>query len=426
MNAEIGDASAGATPPPASSWRSWRSWRRFGAVAGPGIVVMLADSDAGSVITAAQSGARFGYRLLLLQFALIPVLYVSQELAMRLGIVGRKGHAEMIRDEFGAGFAWFAVGTLMLTCVGTLLTELSGLAGVGTLIGVPVPLTMAIVIAALLLMAYLGSYLTIERIAAAAGAFEIVFLIAAYKSRPELSAIREGIVDFPFADRDFLYLFAANIGAVIMPWMIFYQQSAVVEKGLTLGDMRAARLDTAFGAFVTQLIMAAIIVATAATLGTAQQGAPLDSVASIAKAITPFFGKEVGVTLFAVGISGAAIVATIVVTLTAARAPSEVLGVKHALEDGPHAAPWFYGIYTVTLLAGAGLILSGVNLVSLSVGIQVMNAMLLPIVLAFLFLLARRLPPPYRLEGGHALLVAILDLSAIGCSLYATVLSLFG
>ncbi|SEC81785.1 Mn2+ and Fe2+ transporters of the NRAMP family [Rhizobiales bacterium GAS191] len=405
---------------------TWRAWRRFAAVAGPGIVVMLADSDAASVITAAQSGARFGYRLLLLQFALIPILYVSQELAMRLGIVSRKGHAQLIRDEFGVAWAWFAVGALMLACVGSLLTELSGLAGVGALLGVPVPVTLGIVVGALLLMAYLGSYLTIEWIAIGAGTFELVFLVAAYESRPQLSAIRDGMLEFPLADREYLYLFAANIGAVIMPWMIFYQQSAVVEKGLTVDDLPAARLDTAIGAFLTQLVMAAILIATAATLGTAKEGTSLDTVETIAQAITPYFGKEVGVAMFAVGISGAALVATIVVTLTAARAPSEVLGVKHALEHGLREAPWFYAIYTLTLLGGAGLILSGINLVTLTVGIQVMNAFLLPIVLAFLYLLARRLPRPHRLEGGHAVLVVILDLSAIACSLYAGLVSLFG
>src|SRR5438270_707236 len=117
------------------------SWRRFGAVAGPGIVVMLADTDAGSVITAAQSGAEWGYRLLLLQVILVPILFMVQELTVRLGIVSRKGHAEMIRDHYGRGWAWLSVVTLVLACIGALLSELSGLAGVGLLIGVPVWVT---------------------------------------------------------------------------------------------------------------------------------------------------------------------------------------------------------------------------------------------------------------------------------------------
>src|SRR5262245_58191251 len=128
------------------------SWRRFAAVAGPGIVVMLADTDAGSVITAAQSGAQWGYRLLLLQVILVPILFMVQELTVRLGIVSRKGHAEMIRDHFGRAWAWLSVATLVLACIGALLSELSGLAGVGLLMGVPAPVTMVLVVGALIVM----------------------------------------------------------------------------------------------------------------------------------------------------------------------------------------------------------------------------------------------------------------------------------
>src|SRR5476649_2637363 len=138
------------------------SWARFAAVAGPGMVVMLADTDAGSVITAAQSGAQWGYRLLLLQIVLVPILFVVQELTVRLGIVSGKGHAELIREHFGRGWAWVSVGTLVIACIGALLSELSGLAGVGLLFGVPAWLTMTVVVGGLILMAYTGSYLSVE------------------------------------------------------------------------------------------------------------------------------------------------------------------------------------------------------------------------------------------------------------------------
>src|SRR5271166_1525921 len=148
-------------------------WRRFLAVAGPGIVVMLADTDAGSVITAAQSGAQWGYSLLLLQFILIPILYLVQELTVRLGAVTGKGHAELIKQQFGRGWAWLSVATLIITCLGALLTEFAGLAGVGNLIGVPAPLTLTLVVAALMAMALMHGYMTVERIAIAVGAFEL-------------------------------------------------------------------------------------------------------------------------------------------------------------------------------------------------------------------------------------------------------------
>ena len=143
------------------------SWRRFLAVAGPGIVVMLADTDAGSVITAAQSGAQWGYSLLLLQIVLIPILYIVQELTVRLGAVTGKGHAALIKQHFGLGWAWLSVVTLIVTCLGALLTEFAGLAGVGNLMGVPAPVTLALVVVAMLAMALMNGYATVERIAIA-------------------------------------------------------------------------------------------------------------------------------------------------------------------------------------------------------------------------------------------------------------------
>ena len=405
---------------------SSHSLLRFAVVAVPGLVVMLADTDAGSVITAAQSGAEWGYRLLLLQGILIPILYVVQELTVRLGIVSGKGHAELIKAHFGRGWAWLSVTTLVVACFGALLSELSGLAGVGFLFGVPAPVTMTAIVAALTFMAYKGSYLSVERIAIAIGAFELIFVAVAWQSKPDLAALAAGLVSVPLQDPKYLYLAAANIGAVIMPWMVFYQQSAVVEKKLEVADLPAARWDTAIGSVVTQLIMAAVLVVTAATLSSSGHLGPLDTVQQIAGAITPYLGSTTGRILFAFGMSGAAVVATIVVTLTAARTVSEVLGAKHNLEHEPQEAPWFYGIYTATLVVGASIVVSGVNLVSLSVGVQVMNALLLPIVLTFLYLLARRLPPPHRLRGTYALVVALAIAATVIFGLYSGLWGLLG
>jgi Mn2+/Fe2+ NRAMP family transporter len=167
--------------------------------------------------------------------------------------------------------------------------------------------------------------------------------------------------------------------------------------------------------------MAAVLVATAATLAGSTRSGSLDTVEQIADAITPFLGETTGKLLFGLGLTGSAVVATIVVTLTAARTLSEVLGVKHSLEHEPQEAPWFYGIYTVTLIAGGLLIVSGVNLVSLAVGVQVMNALLLPIVLGFLYLLARRLPPAHRLQGFYAVVVAVTIAATVLFGLYSGV-----
>ncbi len=387
--------------------------RRFFAVAGPGIVVMLADSDAGGMITAAQSGAEWGYRLLPLQFLLVPLLYVVQELALRLGIVTGKGQASLIREHFGTPWAAIATAALLVACLGALTTELSGLAGVSTLFHVPVPLTMSIAVAGLSAMAYFGSYLTVERIAIAIGAFELVFLWLAFEARPDIGKMTRDALAMSAGEPRYLYLVAANIGAAIMPWMIFYQQSAVVEKKLSVADLPAARLDTALGAILTQLVTAAVLVATAATLGGGHGGAPLNSVGEIAGVLTPFLGRAAGTLIFALGMTGAAMIATIVVTLAAARTLSEMLGFDHLIERKPRQARWFCASYTAMLIAAALFVTSGIDLVSLSVAVQVMNALFLPLVLAFLFLLARRLPRPYRLEGIHAGAIA-LALAAIG------------
>jgi Mn2+/Fe2+ NRAMP family transporter len=399
--------------------------RNFLAVAGPGMVVMLADTDAGSVITAAQSGAAWGYRLLWLQFILIPVLYVVQELTVRLGLVTGQGHAQLIEKHFGKFWAWFSVLTLIVCCVGALLSEFAGLAGVGALMGLSAPAMMFLVAAALLTMAYTHSYLTVERIALAVGAFELVFVVVAILARPDPAVIAAQAIDIPFRDPKYLYLVAANIGAVIMPWMVFFQQSAVVEKKLTVADMAAARADTMIGSVMTQIIMAAVLVATAATLGASGKNAELDTVQQIADAITPFLGNFAGKLLFGLGLAGAALVAAIVVTVTAARTLGEILKVNCSLDHSPREAPWFYGAYTLVVIGCAATVASGANLVSLSVGVQVMNALLLPSVLGFLFLLARRLPDPYRLKGAYAAVCAAIIAVSAGFGVYSAIAGLF-
>ncbi|MFA6232531.1 MAG: divalent metal cation transporter [Rhodanobacter sp.] len=401
-------------------------WARFAAVAGPGIVVMLADTDAGSIITAAQSGAQTGYRLLLLQAVMIPILFVVQELTIRLGVVTGHGHGYAIRKHFGARWAWLSVSTLLVACVGALITELSGIAGVGALIGIPGWLSMTIVVVGLTVMAIQGSYLTVERIALAVGLFECVFLFVAFRAKPDLHTAITQAFEIPVTDTKYLYLVAANIGAVIMPWMVFYQQSAVVEKGLVVADLRAARWDMAIGSVVTQLIMGAVLVATAATIGRRATGQSLDTVQQIANAVTPFLGQFSGTMMFALGMIGASLVATIVVTLTAARALGEIVGFKHQLAQSPREAPWFYVVYMLTLVLGGLLVVSGIDLVKLSVAVQVMNALLLPIVLGFLFMLARRaLPEPYRLKGVYAAVVAVTIALTTGLGLYSGIVGIF-
>lgn len=380
------------------------------AVMGPGLVVMFADTDAGSVIVAAQSGAVWGYKLLALQFILMPILFIAQELTVRLGLVTQKGHGELIREKFGKVWAWLSISTLLVSCVGAIISEFSGMAGVGMLLGVPVWMTMILVIGFLISVAWTGSYLTVERIAILLGMFELIFLVVAWMAHPSFQEVTQELMNIPYNNSDFLYLMAGNIGAVIMPWMIFYQQSAVVDKGLTTQHLKAARWDTAIGAVLTQLVMAAILITTAATLGKANSHASLNTVHQITEALTPFLGNVAGKLFFALGMLGASLVASIVVSLTAAWGLGEVMGYKRSLEHQPKEAPWFYGIYAITLIAGGIVVASGkINLVNLNVAVEVMNALLLPIVLGFLFLLARKaLPENYKISGKYALFAGVI------------------
>jgi Mn2+/Fe2+ NRAMP family transporter len=404
-----------------------RSWRRILATIGPGLVVMLADTEVGSVISASQSGARWGYRLMALQFLLVPVLYASQELALRLGITSGLGMGELIRARLGRGWALLATATLVLSCLGALLTQMSGLAGVGQIFGVPSWATIAGVVAMIFLMVSTGSYHAVERFALVLGAAELAFLVVAWRSHPDPARMLAQVSQQPLADHDYLYLLAANLGTCVMPWTVFYQQSAVIDKGLTPADLKLARLDTLLGALACQTITAAVVVAAASTLGGHAGGASLDSVPQLAAAFSSALSPALGNIVFAVGLSGGALLATIVVCLTAAWTLGEVTGFHHSLEQHPFEAPWFYGSFAVILVAGGALVGSGVHVIRLTLAAGVANALLLPVVLLLLWRLAREVPPaPLQLRGAPALLVASVFVLAASVGLYAAIQGIRG
>ncbi|MBO0678337.1 divalent metal cation transporter [Mycolicibacterium sp. S2-37] len=386
---------------------------------------MLADTDAGSVITAAQSGAEWGYQLLIWQVILMPILYIAQELTVRLGVVTQRGHGELIREQFGRGWAWLSVSTLLVACAGAIITEFSAAAGVGAIYGIPPVLSVGIVAVFLAVLVLTGSYRRVERVAIALGALELIFFVVMIDSQPDLGKLAAAQLDQPLANPEYLYLIAANIGAVIMPWMVFYQQSAVVDKGLTEKDLKASRLDTAFGAVLTQLVMAAVLVSVAATIGRQDPNATINTIEDITKALTPLLGENAGQILFSLGFLGAAFVAAIVVSLTAAWGLGEVLDYPRSLSGKPREAPAFYAVYVAMLVIGFAFVLSGLNLVDLSVGIMVLNALLLPVVLGFLFALACKvLPDNHRLKGGYRVVVGIVLVFTAGLGVYGGITGL--
>jgi Mn2+/Fe2+ NRAMP family transporter len=394
---------------------------------GPGLVVMLANTEVGSVITAAQSGAKWGYRLLLLQFLVIPVLYTVQELAARLALGTGIGYGELIRQNFSRLMTIVAIAALTVSCFGTLVTQMVGVAGIGQLFGVPVWVSIVLLIVAILLMVGLGAHRSVERMVIAFGLFELGFLIMAWKAHPDMASVTADLFAMPLGNPDYLYLLAANLGTSVMPWAIFYQQSALIDKGLRIGHLKIARLETLIGAVLCQTVTAAVLIAAAATFGQSGQPVQLENVPQIATAFSVTLGPIIGHLVFIAGLGGGALVATVTVCLTAAWALGEVAGVHHSLEHHPLQAPWFYGAFALILVLGGGLVASGVNLIRLSIAMGVVNALLLPIALGFLFRLARtKLKDPLRLKGAYAATVGTIFFCAAATGVYAALAGIVG
>lgn len=386
------------------------------AVWGPGILVMLADTDAGNVVTAAQAGALWGYRLLLPVLLLIPMLYLVQELTVRLGVFTGRGHAELIRERYGLGWALIAVAGLAVAAVGSLVTEFTGVAGVGELFGLTRNVTLPLAAAALLAVVGTGSYRRVERAAIGIGLFELAFFAVAWAAHPSLAQIARDAVRLPLGDRAFLYMAAAIIGATFNPWMVFYQQSATVDKGLEPGDLAHARADTAMGAVLTQCLTGAVLIAGAATFAYGVQPKSLNSVGDVSAALTPALGAVAGKIVFGAGVLGASMVAAIVASLALAWGVGEIAGYRRTLETRPFAAGWFTGVYALCVLGAAFAVWAAADLVWLNIAAQVLNAFLMPLVVGFLVALAATaLPEPHRLGRGR------LALTACVCAVVAAV-----
>jgi Mn2+/Fe2+ NRAMP family transporter len=380
------------------------------AVWGPGLLVMLADTDAGNVVTGAQAGAQWGYRLLPLLLILTPMLYMVQELTVRLGLATGRGHGELIKEQFGFGWACLSTAGLTAAVIGSLITEFTGVAGIGELYGLSRGLTLPLAAAALLAVVATGSYRRVERTAIVIGLFELAFFAVAWAAHPSPAAMARDALDLPLGNHEFLYLAAAVIGAVFNPWMIFYQQSAIADKKLRLDHLTAARWDTAFGAALTQCLTGAVLVAAAATL--ASGGAGLSSVGEISGALSPLLGENFGRLVFSVGVLGASMVAAIVCSLALAWGVGEIAGYRRSLERRPFAAKWFYGVYAAAVVGSAALVWLAPDLVWLTIAAQVLNALLMPLVIGFLVALAvKALPEPLRLRGVY--LWVLIGVSAV-------------
>ena len=368
--------------------RSLYKGLHFLKVLGPGFIVMIADMDAGSVTTAGVSGAQGGYKLIPLQILLIPILYLIQSMTSRLGCVTRKGHGELIKEYYGNKWAAFATVTLFLVVFSALITEFSGIAASGEIFGIPKVFSVGVSFLILLFVVFTGSYRRAENIALIFSLTGFVFIPAAIFAHPDYhQLVFKGLFGSqPLGNKDYIWLIAANAGAVIMPWMIYYQQSATVDKNLCKKDVKLAETDTLIGSIATQVLMIAVIVMTAATLYKAH------IVPSTAKAIgqslIPLAGKYAGA-LFAVGLYSSSLLAAFVVSMAFTWAAGETWGYKHSLNNRFSEAKLFYFIYIALIFISAMIVLiPGIPLVTIMVDVEAFNGFILPIVLGFLIALA--------------------------------------
>jgi len=354
-------------------------------LAGPGLIVMLADNDAGGITTYTVTGAKYGYGLIWFLLLLLPVAYVVQEMTVRLGAVTKRGHAEAIFDAFGSFWGWFSFLDLALVNWLTLITEFIGMTAAMSIFHIPPIFTIAIVSVVMLLMVVQGRYWTWEKIAIVFAVLNLIYIPAAFLVHPSVSEVLgQGLIPhFPGGfDSTLFFFLMANIGTTIAPWMIFFQQSAVVDKGMKEKDIPFGQMDTLIGSAFTVIIAIFVVVVT----GTVLYGMQIDSAAQAATIMMGFnhwLGTFVAIGLFDAGFLGA-----ICISLASSWAFGEVFGWAHSLNMKIREAPWFYACYLFAILsAGAVVLIPDAPLVLITLFVQVIAVTLLPAALVFLILL---------------------------------------
>jgi Mn2+/Fe2+ NRAMP family transporter len=360
------------------------------AVVGPGFITANVDNDAGGIFTYSQAGAQFGYSLLWTMIPITIALVVVQEMASRMGAVTGKGLSDLIREEFGFRLTFFVMLALVITNFGNVVAEFAGVASSLELFGwskyIVVPMAAAIV----WLMVVRGTYDSIEKIFLTASAFYVCYIIAGVLAHPDWKAAAFATVTRPQAagirNYGYIYMVIALVGTTIAPWMQFYLQASVVEKGITVRQYAASRWDVILGCLFTDIVAWFIIVACAATLY-ANGHHDIGSAADAAQALRPLAG-EYAYLLFAAGLFNASLFAASILPISTAYAVCEGLGFESGLDKKFHEAPVFYWLYTLLIVLGAGVLLvPHIPLVYVSVLSQVANGIVLPFVLIFMLLL---------------------------------------
>jgi NRAMP (natural resistance-associated macrophage protein)-like metal ion transporter len=369
------------------------------AVIGPGIITMVADNDAGGISTYAVTGSKFGFNFLWVFFILIPMAYFIQEMTVRLGAVTKRGHAEAIFDGFGRVWGWFSIFDLAIVNWLTLITEYIGMTEAMTIFGISPWITFVVVTLILMAVVMSGEYWTFEKITLLFCAFNLVYIPAALwamdtTTAPGWGEVLNGFVSPKFPGgltQDLIFIILANVGTTITPWQIFFQQSAVVDKGMDVRDIKFGKIDTLVGSSLTGIIATFIIIATGAALYYHSPQIIIEDAKQTAEALVPLLPKGQGDwarRLFAIGLFDAGFLGALCISLSTSWAIGEVFGWAHSLNKSVKDAPWFYVLYLgILITAGAVVLIPGAPLITITMFVQVVAVTILPAALLFLILL---------------------------------------
>ena len=360
------------------------------AVIGPGFITATVDNDAGGIWTYSVAGAQFGYSLLWVMVPTTIALVVVQEMASRMGAVTGKGLSNLIREEFGFRVTFFLMVALVVANFMNVMAEFAGVASSLVLFHLSKYIVVPMAAAVVWLLVVHGTYSSVEKIFLVASGFYVCYIIAGLLAHPDWKAAAFATVTRPesvgIRDYGYLYMVIGLVGTTIAPWMQFYLQASVVEKGITARQYRALRWDVILGCLFAAVVAWFIIVACAATLHSVGHTEIRDA-ADAALALRPLAG-EYAYLLFAAGLFNASLFAASILPISTAYVVCEGLGLESGLDKKFHEAPAFYWLYTLLIVAGAGVLLvPRFPLAHIMVLSQVVNGVVLPFVLMFMLML---------------------------------------
>ena len=374
-----------------------KRWRTrillFLAVLGPGFITANVDNDPNGIFTYSQAGAQYGYALLWTMIPITLALYVVQEMCARMGAVTGKGLSDLIREEFGLRITVIVMFLLVLVNFGNVIGEFAGIAESLELFHVSKYISVPICSVLVWLLAVRGDYKKVEKVFLAASVFYIGYIITGVLSGPSWHTALVATVKVPprstWQDHAYVFMVIGVIGTTIAPWMQFYLQSSIVEKGVTVRNYAASRLDVLVGSIFTDVVAWFIIVACAATLWVHGFG-DIGNASDAAQAMKPLAGAYAFL-LFAVGLFNASFFAASVLPLSTAYVVCEGLGLESGVDRKFKEAPFFYWLYTILIAGGAATVLiPNFPLIKWQVESQVLNGVLLPIVIIFMLILINR------------------------------------